>query len=785
MLINTPWLLKHRKLVLISITLFSLCVSLFIFRLKTDSSITLALPKNDPVYLSNQAAENMFGGSDQLVILIKYQDGDSLQPKKNLLDGSGIRVVIGISEILKGYEQLDSDQILSVPELMFRFWRSQKDKPSISKEKFFDQLISNHLSDQLHAFSEQSSVRGRYISLDKSTTLVTAPIPQRLANSDQPLKEFISALKKDVSKLNERFPNVEILLSGQPVVKANLMRYMAKDLYQLFPLAIFVVMLILYITLASVRLMWVPMLVTFFSIAWTFSLKGALNSPLTIIETVIPIILISIACADGIHILLGVIYELGEGHHLKTAIVRAMNSLKSPIILTTVTTACGFISLMTGAGVSIKNMGFYLSIGVFVALFFSFAFLPPLLSFFPEEVLLRAKRRIQKRSHHRDFFRWLPSFYKFLYRIRWMGVICLVILAYFSVIALSNIKTDTDEVRYFKPTNPVRQVAEEVEKNLGGFNTLYLVLRPISTEGVLNEVFLDECRGIKQKLENLNEVSYHFSFLDWYDSFWEQQEASFESNTAAMKAVKENLKEIITSSLSDPQLSKTVNEDLTYFNFVIKMKESSTVHLQKVIDTLSPNLKKQSDVFEFHFAGDAIRLHSGRVIVQNQMSSLLLSVVFILLLSSLFFKSLFTGFFVTLPTTIAILLNFIVMWFFDVSLNPATAIIASVSLGVGVDYAIHFISRFQLELKRSEGNDSIINLISCSAKHTMIPILTNALAVGVGFLVLLFSSYQIIVDMGWVIALSMLTTALSSLVVLPMFLSMYYHFKGKRILPTN
>ena len=771
MKINTNWIIQHRFWVLLAFISFTLGFSFFITNLRIDSSLTLVLPENDPVYQSNQKIEDTFGGYEEIVIMVKKKS-----PASNLLDVNSLKVMQRCSDLLKSYREIDNDLVISLPDLINT--AMQRQGQITKKDTFLDELTSN----EIYLFSELENIKGRIINHDKTTALIAGPTSQKLGNNDRDLKKFVSSLRGKISDLNTQFPDYRLLLSGQPIVKTDIMAYMTNDLYKLFPLAILVVILILYFILGSFQLMLAPIFVTLFSIAWTFSLKGALNSPLTITETAIPIILISIGCADGIHIIIEFNRLLTKGLGIKEAIAGAIDNLKRPVILTTVTTSCGFLSLMTGSGTSLKNTGFYLAVGVISALIFSLIFLPALLSTFSKKALLKKNKKKEKKDISDESLKWVDGFYYFLYKFRWFFIVILIVMICLSVVSLLNIKTDTDEIRYFKQSASIRQIAEEIEKEMGGFNTLYLVLRPKLEEGTINKEFFKKLLNIEKKIENLEAVNYQFSILTWYKEFLERQGLSLNQVLEGdIDRVNNDIKQLLALKDTNSQIMKTINNEATHFNFVIKMKHANTSYMKEVMDDLTPELEKHFELFDFQFGGDAIRLHNGKVIINIQVRSLLTSIIFIFILSTIFFKSLRIGVFITIPTTIAILSNFMIMWFFDISLNPATAIIASVSMGVGVDYAIHFISKFQSEWKKSIDPQPVLLILGRTAKHTMFPIISNATAVGIGFLALLFSSYQIIMDMGWIIALSMFLTAFSSLTIVPLFLAMYYNFKYRKI----
>ena len=110
------------------------------------------------------------------------------------------------------------------------------------------------------------------------------------------------------------------------------------------------------------------------------------------------------------------------------------------------------------------------------------------------------------------------------------------------------------------------------------------------------------------------------------------------------------------------------------------------------------------------------------------------------------------------------------MWLTDTTLNVGTSIIASVGMGVGIDYAIHYYSRFRLAFQECEDYPAAAII---ALERTCRPIMFNALAVGTGFIALMFSEYDIIHDVGWITSLSMFTTAFASLMLLPVLICIF------------
>jgi len=153
------------------------------------------------------------------------------------------------------------------------------------------------------------------------------------------------------------------------------------------------------------------------------------------------------------------------------------------------------------------------------------------------------------------------------------------------------------------------------------------------------------------------------------------------------------------------------------------------------------------------------------LIFNSQLISIFISVLIVFLIVAISNKSLIAGIIGAVPLMLAILCNFAVMGFLGIKLNLGTALIASLAVGIGIDYTIHFIEFFKREYQSGEQDFLRKTFIGCGKA-----IIINALSVGAGFGVLAFSQFRIIAQLGALIALSMLITALVSLTVIPALL---------------
>ncbi|MDR0376475.1 MAG: MMPL family transporter [Spirochaetaceae bacterium] len=157
------------------------------------------------------------------------------------------------------------------------------------------------------------------------------------------------------------------------------------------------------------------------------------------------------------------------------------------------------------------------------------------------------------------------------------------------------------------------------------------------------------------------------------------------------------------------------------------------------------------------------------LVVQSQLVSVIVSLVLVFIIIAVSNRSFVVGAVGIAPLSISILINFAVMGFAGIKLNIGTAMVASVSVGIGIDYTIHFLEAYKREYRAAGGGEDFLHRVYATSGKA---ILINAASVGAGFAVLLFSRFNMLADLGLLIALTMATSALVSLTVIPVLLNM-------------
>jgi predicted RND superfamily exporter protein len=170
----------------------------------------------------------------------------------------------------------------------------------------------------------------------------------------------------------------------------------------------------------------------------------------------------------------------------------------------------------------------------------------------------------------------------------------------------------------------------------------------------------------------------------------------------------------------------------------------------------------------------------NKLVVKSQLSSLPLSLLLVFLTLAVFYRSGWAGLVGITPLAISILINFGVMGAFGIKLNIGTAMVASIAVGIGIDYTIHYMAAYHREYLATGGKGEFLRRTFLTSGKAII---FNAASVGLGFAVLALSQFTILAELGMLMALTMGTSALVSLTVLPVLLETFKPAFIRRPLP--
>lgn len=242
-------------------------------------------------------------------------------------------------------------------------------------------------------------------------------------------------------------------------------------------------------------------------------------------------------------------------------------------------------------------------------------------------------------------------------------------------------------------------------------------------------------------------------------------------------------KETLGRWANDPQNENVLNPNRLRVQMVFRSQ--STDDIESVISECNSYAKNHfPEGYEISFTGKGeLESVMTDMVVSSQIQSLAFSLFCVFVVIAISFRSGWAGLLGAVPLALTIFLNYMTMGFAKINLDLVTSIIASVAVGIGIDYTIHFLETYRAE--RAKTTD-----VHAAARRTFassgVGILTNALAVGLGFLVLCLSKFAVLRYIGILIAIVMFTSSMLSMTILPGFLTNYDpKFSRPKVEPTE
>jgi predicted RND superfamily exporter protein len=612
---------------------------------------------------------------------------------------------------------------------------------------------------------------GTLVARDGAAALIAANL------TDESLAEEAYQTIRAVAEDTELPEGLVIHVAGEGAIAGYLGAYIDRDAQRLNPIAAMIIALI--IVLAFRRL--APAMLAIFMIIGSVSaaLGGMASAgiPFYVITNALPVILIGIAVADTIHIF-SHFYEAqarAPAMPREELIVSTMSHLWLPITVTSLTTAAGFLGLYFAAYMPpFKYFGLFAAVGVAAAWLYSLLALPVLMKLLQVQV---AQHFInQQRSSSSDALgQLLQRLAGITLRYPKGVVLFFVLLAGCGVAAVSQLIVDADRIRLFHPDEPIARADRAINTHLNGTSTLDIVIETPGAEGVFEPEVLAEMEALQRYALTLPHVRGASSIVDYI----KQMNRVLNGGDAEQYVLPGSSEEVAqymllySFSASPEDFSQEVDYDYRTANIRLTMNHGGFLQAREVYEAVDRYLVE-------HFSGSVSATLSGRVslnyhwirnIGESHFLGLLIALILVGGVASASFRSFTAGGYTLIPVIVAVLFVYAFMVVKGLTLGVGTSMFAAVAIGLGVDFAIHTLSRLR-ELARNpmdpaETEGDAVFIHDRFFATTGRALLLNVLSVACGFGVLVFSEVTQLRDFGSIVVLSMSVAFLASVTLLP------------------
>ena len=735
--LDYPW-----RTIIISLLITLLVGSGVRFFLIDDDMMKL-LPKNLESRISWEAIQDEFGSTE--VIFIAFGNEG-----KSIFNPEAMATLWDLTEALEAGKQIEELNSITTATRMDNL-DGFMEVDDLQPERNLSQEEINDLKDYL---DKNTVIKKRFVSQDDQYFLITV----QPYNSDG-LNLFRDEL---VTIADPILAGYEVHYGGMAYVTGTMPAMIQDDVQDLMKVGILIMVMVLLLNLRSVPGVAMVLMVIGLSLfamigamGWIYQLTGSDRFLFTLANTSMPIILLTIANSDGVHVISKFFRELRAKHEVRLALGTTMDSLLVPILLTSVTTIAAFATMTLSPIEPLFGYGIIIGIGIAWAWFLSSLMLPAVISL--KKWNLESKA-ITELSIFEKVINKLGKIVLTHPKYVFSAGATIVLIGLFGI---SKVVVDVNMSKFFKPGTEIRDTMDFMDDKMAG--TVDIRVR---VEGDMkNPQTLSSMRALQKKMEENEKVTTSFSIANVV----EQMHRTVMDDNSDYETIPDNREKVnnlftvysMSGDLDD--FSSIVDYDYKTGLITAFSKVMSTDEIFVFVEKMNGHVKTMMDRdLIVDFTGMIVVLRDLVImIVRSSAVSIIFSLIVIGILASIFFKRILWGMLAVIPLTSAVIINFGFMGYFGIELSHITAILSSIIIGVGVDFAVHYIAQFRRLSRTIDANKLSQEVVD----DVGYPIILDA-GSNMGFGALLFSTFVPIQYIGGLTVFAMVSTSIGTLTVL-------------------
>ena len=750
-------ILRNRFLNLIIIGLLTAFFAYYALDIKLSYEMMKMLPDNNQTSAEYKQFKETFG-QDGSIFFIAIRDKEMFELEKfNAFYDLGKKIdsidgVEGILSVANTYNLTKNDNLKK-----FDFDKIIKAKPKTQNE--LDSLKNVIFSLPFYQnllYNKSTDVYLMAITLDK------------LRLNTKSREELVHNLKNTVEEFSIK-NKVEVHYSGLPYIRTITSEKVRHELIFFIIGAILVSAIILLIFFRSIKTVFFTIVIIIINVVWVFGLTSLLDYKITILTGILPPLLIIIVVENCIF-LLNKYHEEYKNHGNKIkSLSRMVRRIGNANLLTNATTAAGFAAFTITGNKILVEFGVIASICILSAYFLTLFLIPIFFSYLgnPKEKHLN---RIEKSFAKKIIIKVIYIVGNYRNIIYVITVICVIL----AIIGITKLKTTGNVVDDIPANDPLYIDLMFLEKNFKGVMPFEISIDTKKKNGVLKLSTINRIEQLQKVLAEYPEFSEPLSVAEVV----KYAKQAFYNGDPEMYSIPNNQeKNFILSYLPNLEnnnksiLNSFVDTNMQTTRISIQMANIGTNEIERIKNELKPKINKifPPSKFDVIITGTSVVFLEGtNYLVKNLMTSLLLALFIISLFMILLFTSGRMILISLIPNLIPQLMTAGMMGFFGIPIKPSTILIFSIALGISVDNAIHFLSRYRLHLKLNKWN--IKKSVYDALGETGYSMIYSSIVLFFGFIIFTFSSFGGTVALGYLIAFTLVIALLSNLFILPSLL---------------
>ncbi len=722
-------------------------------KLRVETSLDLMFSENDPSLKRYDEVIKAFGSDNATVIYLR--DAKLFTPEK-------LRLVEKLVDDLSQVDAVERvDSLFSLTNV--------KDRAGSLDSRTVLQSTPATLAEAEQAKQDALGnplLRRNFISEDGKVMAINVIIKKPPDTRTEINDGASIAFDKLLEPLRPQFEQVFQL--GPSRIGFDFKRGMANDVVKLVPISMLLLLVTVMLFLRSSRLGVIPLVTSSLSLIWTFGFMGWANIPANLLMAMLPSLLIVVGSTEDIHMCSGYLegFDNREGGTRMHGIEKMASHMGLPIVVTSVTTVLGFLANCISDIRLISDFSYAAAFGIGINTVVTYLSLPLMLAVFGP-VPKRGETRESREAfvgRSGQFVAWLVSRAQ-IYPRATLTITALVV-ALFAGLS-TRVTVSNDPLSFFSGDHPMVRDSQTLHRDLSGVQIFYITLSTGRQDAFLEPENLRIVEKIQRTIASTPDFDKSQSIVDHLSLV----NREMKGGAAELYRLPDsrNLVEQYLLFFQRSDIAPYVSARFDSANIVVRHNIHDSHTSLRVVGELE---KKAREIAGPHvkvdFVGKNLMINrAAEELVWNELQSMLLTLLTVLVTMAVMFQSLKAGIISMVPNVLPIILTYGSMPLLGIPVNPATAMAASIAIGIAIDDTTHMLLRYNAEF--SDASSTAVAVRRAISAET-VPVISSALALTAGFLALCGSNFTIIVQFGILSALTMIYAVLADLLVLPLLL---------------
>ncbi|HTR44305.1 MAG TPA: MMPL family transporter, partial [Thermodesulfovibrionales bacterium] len=619
----------------------------------------------------------------------------------------------------------------------------------------------------------------RIISKDGKTTAIYVPL-EKGSNG----KEIADRIREIIGKEKG---DEKYYIAGDPVARDTFGTEMFKLMALFAPIAGMVMLLVRYLMFRDLFLSITLMMDAMISIIWSMGLLIGLGFPIHIMSSMAPVFLMAIA-TDSMHIFNEFYFRYREKKDKKAAIIETMHAVSRPVRYTALATAAGFAVLLFMNIIPVKVFGGLVAFGTLALRVLSFSFIPAMFTFVKEE-------KIEKIAHTEEVGLGRTS--QFLKKLAGFGthrpratVFAGLVLCAIAIVGISKTVVNNNMVEWFRKGSDVRIADTVMNRSLGGTSLGYIVATAKEDDSIKTPETMRYVEGLQRHLEKLPMVGKTTSVVDYVkriNRVLHDDDPQYDAVPETKEMIGQYLF-LFSMSAKPSDLDNVVDYPFRKANIWVQLKTWDAQAMRDVIKAVDEYKKANPTTIELKPSGIAyFNLVWNDEVLGDMVKGFALALIAVFAILVVNFRSAKWAIVGYTPLLFTILLIYGVIGFTGKDFDMPISVLSCLSLGMAVDFAIHFISRFRQRLAESsefEVQSSatlITDALLWTAARPGKGIMRNAILFAASFAVMMFAPLTPYITVGAFIVSMMILSAIMTIIYLPALITLLQGWLFKQV----